>query len=142
MDASTGDKKIEFVNNVLETIVSHCVTTADKIYYLGYAIKCLLETSLVGVMMIVIHILINNDTPEYLTIYFCNYFNKVVKDMTKQVIREINNGSWKSNNDYENIINSTNLYKIIKGTTIENGIKRALATGDFGIKSVNLQKLV
>ena len=28
----------------------------------------------------------------------------------------------------------TNIYKIIKSTTIENGLKRALSTGDFGIK--------
>ena len=63
-----------------------------------------------------------------------NYFNKLVKDMKKQIIREINNGSWKSTDDYENIITKTNIYKIIKSTTIENGIKRALATGDFGIK--------
>jgi hypothetical protein len=28
----------------------------------------------------------------------------------------------------------TNIYKIIKSTTIENGLKRALATGDFGVK--------
>ncbi len=72
---------------------------------------------------------------------FRNYFNKVVKDMTKQVIREINTGSWRSTEDYLNIINKTNVYKIIKSTTIENGIKRALSTGDFGIKNVNTNKV-
>ena len=61
--------------------------------------------------------------------------------MQKQIIREINTGSWKSNEDYENIINNTNIYKIIKSTTIENGIKRALATGDFGIKQINSNKV-
>jgi DNA-directed RNA polymerase II subunit RPB2 len=70
-----------------------------------------------------------------------NYFNKLVKDMEKQVIREINNGSWKSTDDYENIINLTNIYKIIKSTTIENGLKRALSTGDFGIKHTNSNKV-
>jgi DNA-directed RNA polymerase II subunit RPB2 len=35
----------------------------------------------------------------------------------------------------------TNIYKIIKSTTIENGIKRALATGDFGIKHSNSNKV-
>ena len=50
-------------------------------------------------------------------------------------------GSWKSTNDYLNIINTTNIYKIIKSTTIENGIKRALATGDFGIKNTNSNKV-
>ena len=39
------------------------------------------------------------------------------------------------------IINKTNVYKIIKSTTIENGIKRALATGDFGIKQINSNKV-
>ena len=43
--------------------------------------------------------------------------------------------------DYMNIINQTNIYKIIKSTTIENGIKRALATGDFGIKNTNSNKV-
>ena len=61
--------------------------------------------------------------------------------MEKQVIREISNGSWKSSDNYENIINHTNIYKIIKSTTIENGIKRALSTGDFGIKHVNSNKV-
>ena len=70
-----------------------------------------------------------------------NYFNKLVKDMKKQIIREINSGSWKSNDDYENIITKTNIYKIIKSTTIEQGIKRALATGDFGIKQINSNKV-
>ena len=61
--------------------------------------------------------------------------------MEKQVIREINTGSWRSKDDYENIINLTNIYKIIKSTTIENGIKRALSTGDFGIKHSNSNKV-
>ena len=43
---------------------------------------------------------------------FRNYFNKLVKDMQKQIIREINNGSWRSTEDYLNIINNTNIYKI------------------------------
>ena len=57
--------------------------------------------------------------------------------MQKQIVREINNGSWKSTENYTNIINQTNVYKIVKSTTIENGIKRALATGDFGIKNTS-----
>ena len=80
-------------------------------------------------------------TGSLLNNLFRNYLNKVVKDMQKQIIREINNGSWKSNEDYLNIINNTNIYKIIKSTTIENGIKRALATGDFGIKQINSNKV-
>ena len=72
---------------------------------------------------------------------FRNYFNKLVKDMSKQVVREINTGSWRSTEDYLSIINDTNMYKIIKSTTIENGLKRALSTGDFGIKSMTSNKV-
>ena len=61
--------------------------------------------------------------------------------MSKQVIREINTGSWRTTEDYNSIINNTNVYKIIKSTTIENGIKRALSTGDFGIKNVSTSKV-
>jgi len=61
--------------------------------------------------------------------------------MEKQIVKEINTGSWKSTDDYQNIINQTNIYKIIKSTTIENGIKRALSTGDFGIKHINSNKV-
>ena len=65
----------------------------------------------------------------------------MVKDMQKQIVREINNGSWKSKEDYKEIINLTNIYKIVKAATIENGLKRALATGDFGIKHANSNKV-
>ena len=37
--------------------------------------------------------------------------------------------------------NNTNIYKIVKSATIENGLKRALATGDFGIKQNNSNKV-
>ena len=46
----------------------------------------------------------------------------------------MNNGSWRSKDEYTNIINMTNIYKIVKSSTIENGLKRALSTGDFGLK--------
>jgi DNA-directed RNA polymerase II subunit RPB2 len=35
----------------------------------------------------------------------------------------------------------TNIYKIVKSTTIENGITRALSTGDFSIKQSNSSKV-
>ena len=72
---------------------------------------------------------------------FRNYFNKLVKEMQKQIVREINTGSWRSTEDYENIVNMTNIYKIMKSATIENGINRALSTGDFSIKQSNSTKV-
>jgi intein/homing endonuclease len=72
---------------------------------------------------------------------FRNYFNKLVKEMQKHIVKEINNGSWHSNEDYESIINNGNICKMVKSTTIETGINRALATGDFSIKQSNSSKV-
>jgi DNA-directed RNA polymerase II subunit RPB2 len=78
------------------------------------------------------------DTSGYLmAMLFRQYFNKLIKDMRNSIMKELNSGPWKSNKNIENIINSTNLYKIMKSTTIESGLKYGLATGNWGIKSSN-----
>ena len=146
MDKETGNKKREqFVRDILmNDLFPHCRNVVEKIYYLGYCVMTLIKTCLGWRAADDRDSYINKrvDTTGYLlNNLFRNYFNKVVKDMSKQVIREMNGGSWKSNNDYNNIINATNIYKIIKASTIENGIRRALATGDFGIKSINSSKV-
>ena len=146
MDKETGQrKKLEFTMDILNNdLFPHCKTAIQKIYFLGYMTHKLLLASF--------EIIKQDDRDSYLNKrvdltgtllnnLFRNYFNKLVKDMEKQVIREINTGSWKSVDNYENIINLTNIYKIIKSTTIENGLKRALATGDFGIKHTNSNKV-
>ncbi len=138
-------KKIDFTNDILNNdLFPNCKTTKEKICLLGVMtnniISCFLgyrkhddRDSYENKRIELTGCLLNN--------LFRNYFNKVVKDIQKQVIREINNGSWKSSEDYTNIINLTNVYKIVKSSTIENGIKRALSTGDFGIKQLNSNKV-
>uniref|UniRef100_A0A6C0C3K0 DNA-directed RNA polymerase n=1 Tax=viral metagenome TaxID=1070528 RepID=A0A6C0C3K0_9ZZZZ len=146
MDKESGiKKKRAFTVSVLDNdLFPHCRTKQQKIYFLGYMVNKLLQTSFgwrkpddrdsyLNKRLDTTGILLNN--------LLRNYFNKLVKDMQKQTVREINNGSWRSTDDYLNIINQTNIYKIIKATTIENGLKRALATGDFGIKNTNSNKV-
>jgi len=146
MDKETGaKKKHEFTLDILNNdLFPHCHNIEQKIYFLGYMTNKLL--------MAYFEIIKQDDRDSYLNKrvdgtgtllnnLYRNYFNKLVKDMEKQVIREINTGSWRSKDDYENIINLTNIYKIIKSSTIENGIKRALSTGDFGIKHSNSNKV-
>ena len=146
MDKETGAiKKRQFTVDVLNTdLFPHCKTMTQKIYFLGYMTNQLLRASFgwqppddrdsyLNKRIDLAGTLLNN--------LFRNYFNKLVKDMQKAVVREINNGSWRSTEDYGNIINMTNIYKIVKPTTIENGIKRALATGDFGIKQSSSNKV-
>ena len=146
MDKEAGQrKKREFTLKVLNNdLFPHCATPRQKLLFLGLMANKLLRTSFgwrkvddrdsyVNKRVDLTGTLLNN--------LFRNYFNKLVKDMSKQVVREINNGSWKSTEDYLSIINKTNVYKIVKSTTIENGMKRALATGDFGIKNTNSNKV-
>jgi len=146
MDKETGAlKKREFAQEVLHNdLFPHCNTDQQRIFFLGYMAHKLLcaffdinkqddRDSYLNKRVDLTGALLNN--------LFRNYFNKLVKDMSKQVVREINTGSWRSTEDYLNIINDTNMYKIIKSTTIENGLKRALSTGDFGIKSMTSNKV-
>ena len=142
MDREQGiQKKKEFTMDVLNNdIFPHCKTKEQKIYLIGYMANQLIQTSL-GIRSVDDRDSYTNKrielTGTLLNNLFRNYFNKLVKEMQKHVIREINNGSWRSTEDYSNIINMTNIYKIMKSTTIENGITRALSTGDFSIKQTN-----
>lgn len=146
MDKETGaQKKREFCQDILDNdIFPHCKTKEQKLYFLGYMTSQVIQTAIgwrnkddrdsyTNKRIELTGTLLNN--------LFRNYFNKMVKEIQKQVVREINNGSWRSSEDYENIINMTNIYKIVKTTTIENGITRALATGDFSIKQMNSSKV-
>ena len=138
-------KKIDFTHDILNNdLFPNCKTKKEKIYLLGLMtynlITCFMgyrkpddRDSYENKRIELTGCLLNN--------LFRNYFNKVAKDFQKQVVREINNGSWKSTEDFTNIINQTNIYKIVKSSTIENGIKRALSTGDFGIKQLNSNKV-
>jgi len=80
------------------------------------------------------------ETSGYLmALLFRQYFTKMTKDMRNQIMKELNSNPWKNSNhmNIESIINNNNLFKIIKSTTIESGIKYGLATGNWGIKSTN-----
>ena len=146
MDKEQGQKKkreftIDIINNDL---FPHCPEKSQKIYFLGFMANRLLQTSYGWIKEDERDSYVNkriDTTGALLNNLFRNYFNKLVKDMQKQIVREINTGSWRSTDDYLNIVNNTNIYKIIKSSTIENGIKRALATGDFGIKHANSNKV-
>ena len=146
MDKETGmKKKRAYAEDIIENdIFPHNKTTTQKIFYLGYMANRIIQTSMGMIAQTDRDSYINkriDSTGSLLNNLFRNYFNKLVKDTQKQIIREINNGSWRSTNNFEEIINHTNIYKIIKTGTIENGIKRALATGDFGLKHVNNNKV-
>jgi DNA-directed RNA polymerase beta subunit len=146
MDKETGaKKKREFALEVLNTdLLPHCKTLPQKLFLLGTMAKKLLQTSLGWIPPDDRDSYLNKRielTGTLLNNLFRNYFNKLIKEMQKKIMSEINTGSWRASDDYENIVNMTNIYKIMKSTTIENGINRALATGDFSIKQSNSSKV-
>ena len=131
-------RRRDFTQDVLEhDLFPHCQTKEQRIALLGYMAAKLLSCAngrekcddrdsyankridLTGVMM--------NNLYRY-------FVNKMVKDMQKLLIREMNTGSWRSTNDPKGILTATNVYKIIKTATIERGLKGALSTGDFSLK--------
>jgi DNA-directed RNA polymerase II subunit RPB2 len=66
---------------------------------------------------------------------FRQYFTKLIKDMRSAIIKELNTGPWKATNNYGDLINNSNIYKILKSTTIETGLRYSLATGNWGMKN-------
>ena len=134
-------KKNDFTMDVLANdLFSHCKTKEQQVHLLGYMANKLILCALKRRPLDDRDSYINKRiglTGTLLNDLYRTYFNKLVKDTQKAVIKEINTGSWKSKEDYSKIITETNIYKIIKSTTIENGLKRALSTGDFGTKQTS-----
>jgi len=146
MDKETGAKrKREFTQEVLNNdLFPHCTTATQKVFLLGYMANKLIATSFGWITQDDRDSYLNKRielTGTLLNNLFRNYFNKLVKEMQKLVLREVNTSSWRSTQEYVDIINMTNIYKIVKPATIENGINRALATGDFSIKQMNSTKV-
>jgi DNA-directed RNA polymerase II subunit RPB2 len=132
------EDKMTYLNKLLEDdVLPHIGKSFNKkIKYIGYMCRKLL---------LVQHNYIPHDdrdaydnkrvdTPgRLLATQFRQCFNKLVKDMVKSITREIKNN--KSRRDIFDLINSNNIYKIIKPTILDGGLKYALATGNWGIKT-------
>ena len=106
-------KKKEFALDILNNdLFPHCNTFTEKIHFLGYMANKLIKAYF-GIIK-------QDDRDAYenkridltgtlLNNLFRNYFNKLVKDMQKQINREITTGSWRSTYDYYSILNNTNI---------------------------------
>ena len=78
------------------------------------------------------------DSPGFLLgNLFRTFFQvKMLKDMKASIAKEIHSGSWRATGSFQEIINMSNLYKVIKSTIVEVGLKSALSTGNFGSAKV------
>jgi DNA-directed RNA polymerase II subunit RPB2 len=138
------DKKIEYIKKcILNEYLNHLGTDPHKkIYFTGLMINKLLKCRM--------GLLPCDDRDSYLSkrvdtpgnllgnlTYQC--FQKMVKDIKSYLTKEINSGLWNLNKNFKEIINEINIHKIIKSSYLENTLKGALATGNWGMK-VNASK--
>lgn len=144
-DESETKRRLIYLNDILiNDLLPHVGTDfRKKAYFLGLMVKSLLDVyygrrnydnrdsycnkriETAGVLMLSI---------------FRQYYTKFIKDTKTQINKEYINGSWRATNDFSNIINKSNIYKLFKSTTITTGIKYSLATGNWGLKaSMNKQ---
>ena len=133
----SNDVKIDYTRNIIKRdLLCHLDSEYKKIHYLGLMINRLLKFSLglikpsnrdgyLNKRMEVAGVLMGN------LIY--QGMNKISKDIKLYITKNVNSDllSLKDNQ----IINDLNISKIIKPNYIENILKSALATGNWGMKN-------
>ena len=74
------------------------------------------------------------DLPGFLLAnLFRTYFTtKMIKDIRSSLAKEIHSGGWRASGNFEEIVNVSNINKVIKSVILEVGLKTSLATGNFG----------
>jgi DNA-directed RNA polymerase II subunit RPB2 len=75
-------------------------------------------------------------TGALLTHLFRQLFQKVCKDIRSKFVHEINNDNWKKTGKPTDALVLSNLYKILKVSSIEGKLKQALATGNFTVQGL------
>ena len=75
-------------------------------------------------------------TGALLTHLFRQLFQKACKDIRSKFVHEINNDNWKKNGRPLEVLTLSNLYKIMKVSSIEGKLKQALATGNFTVQGL------
>lgn len=140
-----AERKRDYIRTIIESdILPHCSGFMSKAHFLGYMASTICQVHL-GIREPDDQDATNrrrvDTTGVSLNNLFRNYFNKMTKDMERAISKEIKNGIWRSTENVEKIITLTNIYHIVKPNTIENGLKRALSTGDFSIKHNNSNKV-
>ena len=76
------------------------------------------------------------DTPgALLTGLFRQHYSKMLREMRNLLYREIGSGSWRTSGQFINLLNTNNIYKIVRTNMITTGLVYALATGNWGVKN-------
>ena len=110
----------------------------------NYAKACYLAHMIRKVLWVTTNRIINDDRDGYpnkrvdlpgfiMANLFRSYFTtKMIKDVRSSIAKEIHSGGWKATASFEDILNVSNINKVIKSVVMEVGLKTSLATGNFG----------
>lgn len=144
-DKTEKERRMTYLVDILQNDFLPHVGSNNKVkaYFLGHMVKQLLDVYLQKRDQDDRDSYVNKriDTAGVLMAnLFRQYFTKLVKDMKTNINKEFTSGSWKAMRDFEQLINATNINKIIKHATITTGLKYALATGNWGIKNNSSNK--
>lgn len=115
----------------------------QKARYLGYMVNKLLRCHLGLLPLDDRDSYINKriDTPGVLLAsLFRQYYGKVVKDLKSMLQKDLATGAWRTTNRLVNIVGKNNVYKLVKATLIESGLKYGLATGNWGMKTTRMRQ--
>jgi DNA-directed RNA polymerase II subunit RPB2 len=139
----SNEMKESYCKNIIEKeYLPHLSDNISKLYFTGLMINKLLKC-LLGVQKTTDRDSYFNKRIETSGVLLANLtiqgMTKIMKDMKNSIIKEVNSGSWIICEKYDDIINEVNINKMFKYGYIENIIKGAMATGNWGIKN-NLNK--
>ena len=138
-ELSEEERKLNYVTRILDSLLTHVGNgTKERAFFLGYMVRRMLHVAIGRASPDLRDSYINKsiDTPGQLVRnLFVQFYTKLLRDTKTSINKEYNSGSWKSQNDFHNLITNTNIYRMVKASTIENGLKYAFATGNWGTKS-------
>lgn len=141
----TSEQRAASVRNVLrKDVLPHAGDEpARKTLYLGYMLSRLLR-GMLGIDALDDRDSFQKkrlDTPGVLlATLFRQYFGKVVKDMRTLIQKDIKAGAWRQSQKFVQVINRSNIFKLIKPSVIEAGLKYSLATGNWGVKTSRVRQ--
>ena len=134
---SDADKLAYLKSNIDAELLPHLrANSVKKVNFLGAMCRKLLKVRL-GILPYDDRDSFQNKRVETTGCLFASLFrqclNRLVKDLQRSVGKELNHN--KSGKDFFELVTINNIYKIIKSTSIEGGIKYSLATGNWGVKT-------
>jgi DNA-directed RNA polymerase II subunit RPB2 len=134
------DLRIAAVENILmNEFLPHCGKNfQDKALYLGFMTKKLLHNVMLAEESDDRDSYVNKriDSPGImLANIFRQYFGKMTKEIKKMMLKELHTSGAFSTGKLSNIVNKHNITRIIKSTIIDSGLRYALSTGVWGLKS-------